>query len=100
MAEKKQELEVWSWNENFPGTDLEEMFGIPREILEKTFGEYDIKVRVPDKNSFLSPKEAETHVEKFESERLILQDITNSIRKQNNLTEKPKQAYSPEELEE
>ena len=100
MAEKKQELEVWSWNENFPGTDFEKDYGLTKEMLEKIFGDNDIKVRVPDKNSFLNPKEAETNVEKFESEKLIMQDLINSIRKQNGLTEKPRQAYSPEELEE
>jgi len=51
MAEKKQELEVWSWNENFPGTDFEKEYGLSKEMLEKIFGDNDIKVRVPDKNA-------------------------------------------------
>ena len=95
MAEKKQELEVWSWNENFPGTDFEKDYGLTKEMLEKIFGDNDIKVRVPDKNGFLNPKEAETNVEKFESEKLIIQDLINSIRKQNGLTEKPSRPTVP-----
>ena len=40
MADKKQEMEIWSWNEAFPGFDIEGATGIPRKELEKIFSRF------------------------------------------------------------
>jgi hypothetical protein len=95
MADKKQEMEIWSWNEAFPGFDIQGETGIPKQELEKIFGDYDIKIRVPDKNDFLNPEQ--TGSDKFESERKVLTDFLNSLRNQLNIKEKPFNAYSEEE---
>ena len=95
MADKKQEMEIWSWNEAFPGFDIEGATGIPRQELEKIFGDYDIKIRVPDKDDFLNAEQ--TGTDKFESEREVLTQFLNSLRKQLNITERPFDAYSEDE---
>ena len=95
MADKKQEMEIWSWNEAVPGFDIQGATGIPKQELEKIFGEYDIKIQVPDKADFLNQEQ--TGSDKFESERKVLTQFLNSLRKQLNITEKPFDAYSEEE---
>ena len=95
MADKKQEMEIWSWNEAFPGFDIQGETGIPKQELEKIFGDYDIKIRVPNKDDFLNPEQ--TGSDKFESERKVLTDFLNSLRNQLNIKEKPFNAYSEEE---
>ena len=87
MAEKKQEMEVWSWNEAFPGSNIQDTIGIPQKELEKIFGDYDIKIQVPDKNDFLNKEQ--TGTEKFESERKVLTDYINALRKQTGAKETP-----------
>ena len=98
MADENQQMEIWSWNEAFPGFDIEGATGIPRQELEKIFGDYDIKIRVPDKNDFLNAEQ--TGTDKFESERKVLTEFLNSLRKQLNITEKPFNAYSEDEKKE
>ena len=98
MADENQQMEIWSWNEAFPGFDIEGATGIPRQELEKIFGDYDIKIRVPDKNDFLNAEQ--TGTDKFESEREVLTKFLNSLRKQLNITEKPFNAYSEDEKKE
>ena len=97
MAEDK--MEIWSWNEAFPGFDIENATGIPRGELEKIFGTYDIKVQVPDKNSFLNETDLADNPDKFESERKVLTKFLNSLRAQMNITERPFNSYSEEELD-
>ena len=41
MADKKQEMEIWSWNEAFPGFDIQGETGIPKQELEKMEGMYN-----------------------------------------------------------
>ena len=98
MAEKKQEMEVWSWNEAFPGSNIQDTIGIPQKELEKIFGDYDIKIQVPDKNDFLNKEQ--TGTEKFESERKVLTDYINALRKQTGAKETPYNSLSEEELKE
>jgi hypothetical protein len=97
MADKKQEMEIWSWNEAFPGFDIEGATGIPRKELEKIFGDYDIKLQVPDRKDFLNPEQ--TGTDKFESEREVLTKFLNSLRAQLGVTTRPFNAYSDEEKE-
>ena len=98
MADENQQMEIWSWNEAFPGFDIEGATGLPRQELEKIFGEYDIKIRVPNKDDFLNAEQ--TGTDKFESEREVLTKFLNSLRKQLNITEKPFNAYSEDEKKE
>ena len=98
MAEKKQEMEIWSWNQAFPDFDIESATGIPRKEIEKIFGDYDIKVQVPDKGNFLNEQDWKDNPEKFESEREVLMGFLNSLRSQLGITERPFNAYSEEEL--
>ena len=95
MADKKQEMEIWSWNEAFPNFDIEGATGIPRKELEKIFGDYDIKIQVPDKKDFLNAEQVGT--DKFDAERKVLADFLNDIRSQLGITERPFNAYSEEE---
>ena len=97
MADEK--MDIWSWNEAYPGFDIENATGIPRGELEKIFGEYDIKIQVPDKNSFLNETEMADNPKKFESERKVLTQFLNSLRSQMNITERPFNSYSEEELD-
>ena len=98
MADENQQMEIWSWNDAFPGFDIEGATGIPRQELEKIFGDYDIKIRVPDKDDFLNAEQ--TGTDKFESERKVLTEFLNSLRKQLKITERPFNAYSEEEKNE
>ena len=89
---------VFSLKQRYPGIDIERTFGIPPNVLIQVFGENDIKIQVPDIDNFLNPEQVGTP--KFESDKLLLQQLINNIRKQNGITEKPLESYTEAELAE
>ena len=89
---------VFSLKQRYPTMDIERTFGIPQDVLVEIFGENDIKIQVPDINSFLNPEDVGTP--KFEQDKLLLQQLINNIRSQKGLTEKPIETYSDAELAE
>ena len=89
---------VFSLKQRYPGIDIERTFGISPNILMEVFGENDIKIQVPDIDNFLNPEQVGTP--KFESDKLLLQQLINNIRKQNGITEKPLESYTEAELNE
>jgi len=89
---------VFSLKQRYPTMDIERTFGLPQDVLVKIFGENDIKIQVPDVNNFLNPQDGGT--QKFEQDRLLLEQLVNNIRIQEGLLEKPIETYTDAELAE
>ena len=60
--------------------NLQETFDIPADVLINIFGENDIKIQVPDINSFLNDNDVATR--KYEEDKKLVLQLVNNIRKQ------------------
>ena len=92
MADTTDQFEIWSWKENYPGTNIADYIG---QTAADELG--DIQLKVPNAKDFLNTQT--TDIDTYNAQKKALANYINMIRKKYGETEIPQAAMTAEDYE-
>jgi hypothetical protein len=87
MTEKTDQFEIWSWKENYPGTDISDYIG---QSAADELG--DIQLKVPNAKDFLNTQT--TDIDTYNAQKKALSNYINMIRKKYGEKDIPQAAMT------
>ncbi len=92
MADTTDQYEIWSWKENYPGTNIADYIG---QKAAEELG--DIQLKVPNAKDFLNTQT--TDIDTYNAQKKALANYINMIRKKYGEKDIPQAAMTQEDYD-